>query len=128
MNAAEFASAVMLRLDSLPASLSAHDGKPTSIPAGNYCYVVFDGGLGRRVNLSFTSRLDHTAYIVCVGFDRNGARFVVDAVRRLLLDHRLDGNHPLTELASGQEITDGPIGDERTSITLTYRLVARSNR
>ena len=123
MNLAEFAAALHDRLvDQLPATVTVVDDLPVTTPAGNYCYVTFDSNQSHR-SAACTDRIRHTAYVVCVGFDAAGARFVVDHVRDALLDHRLNGNHQMTEPSVGPQLTDGPEGDRRASITLTYQLI-----
>lgn len=127
MNTITFAGAILDRLAAtLPPTVQAHDGLP-EVPAGSYCYVTFDGGTGARRDVARTSQTNHLAHIVCVGIDPTGARFVADRVRNALLDHRLDGNHPLREEPAGPPLTDGVEGDRRTSITLTYALPTRRN-
>lgn len=121
MNAVTFAAAVLARLqDQL--TVPVIDGEPIATPAGNYCHASFDGGLGSRENLAYTDRRDFQVWIVCVGLDHTGARWVADKVTDALTDHSPDGNHPLVPVVTGPALTDGPAGDRRTSITVAFAL------
>lgn len=123
MNLVDFAAAIHARLQTqLPSGITVVDGEPATTPAGNYCFTNFDGGTGRRGSLARTDHLDHQVWVVCVGLDRLGARFVADKVNDALLDYRPDGNHPIGSAITGPSITDGPAGDRRTSITLAFAL------
>lgn len=122
MNLPDFATAVLDRLTTMPPTVTLVDGFPKTTPAGNYASVQFDGGVGDRTHIARTDREHHTALIICVGLDTVGCRYVTRHVRDALTDWRPDGNHPLVEIMAGPQLSDGPVGDIRESVTLTFQL------
>lgn len=102
--------------------LPATDGPPRDKPAGPYAAVFDDPGNGRRTHYdAATDRIKWAHRVMCVGHTRDGLRWAVQQVRDALTDHRpCPGASMLTEQAAGPVLTDGPDGDRRHSMTITY--------
>lgn len=125
MTPAELLAAMFVRLDATDLS-AVFDGEPTSTPTGPYACVYDDPGLAAGFRYSTGSdRLSWTVRVVCAGFTRDGMREAVRWTRAALTDQYLDSSpsaSALEELAASQDVTDGPLGDRRSSQTLTYRM------
>lgn len=101
--------------------IDAHDGKPTTTPAGRYVALYGDTGLALPHRVG---RVPHwqTAGLraVCVSRTLDGLRALVADVRHILTGHALGDSTPLIEQIAGSVLEDGPTGDTRLSMTLTY--------
>ena len=104
------------------AGIDAHDGTPTSTPAGRYVALFGDSGLAvphRRGTVPHWQTAGLRA--VCVARTAAGLRDLVADVRQALTGRHLAADHgPLREQVAGPELLDGPDGDKRLSMTLTY--------
>lgn len=102
--------------------LDAHDGPPHTTPAGPYVAVFDDTGNGRRTHYDAqTDRVKWTHRVMAVARTRDGLRWAIGQVRGALTDHRPTPEASmLTEQTAGPVLTDGPDGDRRHSMTLTY--------
>lgn len=102
--------------------IDAHDGHPTVTPDGRYA-ALFDGDsnlYAHRAN-NRAAWIRATVVVICVARSRDGCRALVADVRDALcqwLPH--PDAEPCTESSAGPILTDGPVGDRRHSITLTY--------
>lgn len=104
------------------AALPAFDGPPGTTPNGPYVAVFDDPGNGSRTHYdAATDRIKWTHRVMAVARTRDGLRWAVTQVRDALTDQRPSpGASMLTEQAAGPALTDGPDGDRRHSMTLTY--------
>lgn len=104
------------------AGVDAHDGEPETTPAGPYAAIYGGTGLAvpHRMNLK-PHWVAETARVVLVARTGGGLRALRTLTRATLTGAILDTDFgPLTEQVEGPELKDGPVGDRRLSMTLTY--------
>ena len=127
MTPGQLATAILDRLRT--SRLAIHDGPPPVTPDRPYVVFYGSGGLAWQDRYEGGSRTyTYTCRVMCVARTTAGLRDATHAVRELLTDWRPDPHpaaSPLWEEVAGPELTDGPTGDERHSITLEYRLTTR---
>ena len=106
----------------LSAGIDAHDGDPETTPAGRYVALYGDSGLAiphrRQPRPHWQSS---GLLVVCVARTPAGLRALVREVRAALTGVRLDESFGLlNETTPGPELSGGPEGDRRLSMTVTY--------
>ncbi len=106
----------------LATHVTAFDGPPHTTPDGPYVAVFDDSGNGRRTHYDAqTDRVKWTHRVMAVARTRDGLRWAAQQVRDALTDARpVGGASMLTEQSAGPVLTDGPDGDRRHSMTITY--------
>lgn len=108
----------------LSAHITAYDGPPTTTPTNPYVVVFDDPGNGRRTHYDAqTDRIKWTHRVMAVARTRDGVRWAAQQVRDALTDHRPTPSASMLtepEGSAGPVLTDGPDGDRRHSMTLTY--------
>ncbi len=122
MNTSAIVALLDTALSTSPSSVAAFDGPPTDSPDGPYAAVFDDPGNGRRIHYDArTDRVKWTHRVMAVARTRDGLRWAVTQVRDALTDTRPSvGASMLSELSAGPVLTDGPDGDRRHSMTITY--------
>lgn len=102
--------------------IDAHDGQPQTTPAGRYVALYGDSGLAVPHRVGSVPHWQTAGLrAVCVARTANGVRDLRDDVRQALTGRHLGADFtPLREQIAGPELLDGPEGDKRLSLTLTY--------
>lgn len=125
MTAQTVSAGVLALLESTP--LLVLDGTPPTVtPTRVYACVYGDTGVASPVTYEQLSRrVSFAVRVVVAAVDAAGVRFGVDHVRAALTDRSpvvSAGAGRLREVSSGPLLWDGPEGDRRASMTLTYRV------
>lgn len=125
MNLAPAAQAALLA-----SGIDVHDGEPPTTPAGRYVALFGGSGLATAHRNGTVPHWQNTALrAVCVARTRDGLRDLVADVRQVLTGRRIDPTFGvLRETVEGPELSGGPDGDRRLSMTLTYACLTPSRK